>query len=44
LPKKRERSSSLKAFDEFKELVLSSGAEISDEDFSKQAKPTSVYL
>ena len=41
LPKKRERSSSLKAFDEFKELVLSSGAEISDEDFSKQAKPTS---
>ena len=40
-PKKRERSSSLKAFDEFKELVLSSGAEISDEDFSKQAKPTS---
>ena len=41
LPKKRERSSSLKAFDEFKELVLSSGAEISDEDFSKQVKPTS---
>ena len=41
LPKKRGRSSSLKAFDEFKELVLSSGAEISDEDFSKQAKPTS---
>ena len=41
LPKKRERSSSLKAFDEFKELVLSSGAVISDEDFSKQAKPTS---
>ncbi len=41
LPKKRESSSSLKAFDEFKELVLSSGAEISDEDFSKQAKPTS---
>ena len=41
LPNKRERSSSLKAFDEFKELVLSSGAEISDEDFSKQAKPTS---
>jgi len=41
LPKKRERSSSLKAFDEFKELVLSSGAEISDEDFSKQSKPTS---
>ena len=41
LPKKRERSSSLKAFDEFKELVLSSGAEISDEDYSKQAKPTS---
>ena len=41
LPKKRERSSSLKAFDEFKELVLSSGAEISDEDFSKQNKPTS---
>jgi len=41
LPKKRERSSSLKAFDEFKELVLSSGAEISDEDFSKQTKPTS---
>ena len=40
-PKKRERSSSLKAFDEFKELVLSSGAEISDEDFSKQVKPTS---
>ena len=40
-PKRRERSSSLKAFDEFKELVLSSGAEISDEDFSKQAKPTS---
>ena len=41
LPKKRESSSSLKAFDEFKELVLSSGAEISDEDFSKQSKPTS---
>jgi len=41
LPNKRERSSSLKAFDEFKELVLSSGAVISDEDFSKQAKPTS---
>ena len=41
LPKKRGRSASLKAFDEFKELVLSSGAEISDEDFSKQAKPTS---
>ncbi len=41
LPIKREGSSSLKAFDEFKELVLSSGAEISDEDFSKQAKPTS---
>lgn len=40
-PKRRERSSSLKAFDEFRELVLSSGAEISDEDFSKQAKPTS---
>ena len=40
-PKKREKSSSLKAFDEFKELVLSSGAEISDEDFSKQVKPTS---
>ena len=41
LPKKRESSSSLKAFDEFRELVLSSGAEISDEDFSKQVKPTS---
>ena len=40
-PKRRERSSSLKAFDEFRELVLSSGAEISDEDFSKQVKPTS---
>jgi len=41
LPKKRERSSSLKAFDEFKELVLSSGAEITDEDYSKQVKTTS---
>ena len=40
-PKRRERSSSLKAFDEFRELVLSSGAEISDEDFSKQVEPTS---
>ena len=40
-PKRRERSSSLNAFDEFRELVLSSGAEISDEDFSKQVKPTS---
>ena len=40
-PKRRERSSSLKAFDEFRELVLSSGAENSDEDFSKQVKPTS---
>jgi len=40
-PKRRERSAALKAFDEFRELVLSSGAEISDEDFSKQVKPTS---
>ena len=30
----------MNAFDEFRELVLSSGAEISYEDFSKQAKPT----
>jgi len=30
----------LNAFDEFRELVLSSGAEISYEDFSKQAKPS----
>ena len=32
--------SPLNAFDEFKELVVSSGAEIACEDFSKQAKPT----
>ena len=36
-----EHSVSLIVRDEFKELVLSSGAEISNEDFSKQAKPTS---
>ena len=38
--KGKEGFSPLNAFDEFRELVLSSGAEISYEDFSKQAKPT----
>ena len=38
--KGKESFSPLNAFDEFRELVLSSGAEISYEDFSKQAKPT----
>ena len=39
--KGRDDFSPLNAFDEFKELVVSSGAEIAREDFSKQAKPTS---
>ena len=38
--KGKESLSPLNAFDEFRELVLSSGAEISYEDFSKQAKPS----
>ena len=38
--KGKESFSPLNAFDEFRELVLSSGAEISYEDFSKQAKPS----
>ena len=38
--KGRDDFSPLNAFDEFKELVVSSGAEIAREDFSKQAKPT----
>ena len=38
--KGKDSISPLNAFDEFRELVLSSGAEISYEDFSKQAKPT----
>ena len=38
--KGRHDFSPLNAFDEFKELVVSSGAEIAREDFSKQAKPT----
>ena len=38
--KGRDGFSRLSAFDEFRELALSSGAEISHEDFSKQAKPT----
>ena len=38
--KRKESFSPLNAFDEFRELVLSSGAEISYEDFSKQAKPS----
>ena len=38
--KERNSFSSSNAFDEFKELVLSSGAEISHEDFSKQVKPS----
>ena len=38
--KGRDDFSPLNAFDEFKELVVSSGAEIACEDFSKQAKPT----
>ena len=35
--KGRDDFSPLNAFDEFKELVVSSGAEIAREDFSKQA-------
>ena len=38
--KGRDDFSPLNAFDEFKELVVSSGAEIAREDFSKQSKPT----
>ena len=38
--KGRDSFSPLNAFDEFKELVVSSGAEIVCEDFSKQSKPT----
>ena len=40
-PNRKEKFSSLNAFEEFKELVLSSGAEISCEHFSKQSKATS---
>ena len=40
-PNRKEKFSSLNAFEEFKELVLSSGAKISCEHFSKQSKATS---
>ena len=40
-PNRKEKFSSLNAFEEFKELVLSSGAKISCEHFAKQSKATS---
>lgn len=40
-PKMKGSLSSLRTFDEFKDLVISSGAYIAYEDFSKQSKPVS---
>ena len=40
-PKTKGSLCSLRTFDEFKDLAISSGAEIVHEDFSKQSRPVS---